>query len=249
VSKQKTSLVALIACGLVVAAGASGMVDGARARAREQAPPAAPPAIPDGPRFIVTYVEVAPASQEQAIALLRGYRDGARRGDGNVKAEVLQRSERPGHFVVVEEWRDDASWKRHRQSAHAIQFQEKLKPLRVGPYDERMHTAHAVGTGAAAPGGGVLVVTHVDVVPPGHIQVRELLKTLADASRKDAGNIRFDVLQGVRQNHFTVLEGWRDQKSYEAHLSAPHTKTFREELQPRATDGAPYDERLYRVLS
>jgi quinol monooxygenase YgiN len=245
---KQTSVVALITLGLVVAPGASGMVDGARIGAAAQAPPAAPPAIPDGPRFIVTYVEVAPASESQALALMKGYRDATRRGDGNVKAEVLQRMARPGHFVITEEWRNDASWKSHRQSAHATQFQEKLNALRVGPYDERMHYAHAVGTAAAASGNGVLIVTHVDVVPPGHIQVREMLKTLADASRKDTGNVRFDVLQGVRQNHFTVLEGWRDQRAYEAHLSAAHTKTFREELQPKATDGAPYDERLYRLV-
>jgi quinol monooxygenase YgiN len=245
---KQTSVVALITLGLVVALGASGVVDGARVRAAAQAPPAAPPAIPDGPRFIVTYVEVAPASESQALALIKGYRDATRRGDGNVKAEVLQRMARPGHFVITEEWRDDASWKNHRQSPHTTEFQDKLKALRVAPYDERMHTAHAVGTAAAAPGNGVLIVTHVDVVPPGHIQVREMLKTLADASRKDMGNVRFDVLQGIRQNHFTVLEGWRDQRAYEAHLSAAHTKTFREELQPKATDGAPYDERLYRLV-
>ena len=245
---KQTSVVALVTLGLVVAAGAGGMVDGARIRAAAQAPPAAPPAIPDGPRYIVTYVEVAPASHADAIELLRGYRNDTRRSDGNVKADVLQRNQRPGHFAVIEEWRDDASWKNHRQSTQATQFQDKLKPLRVGPYDERMHTAHAIGTGTLAPGTTVLVVTHVDVVPPGHIQVREMLKTLADASRKDSGNVRFDVLQGVRQNHFTVLEAWKDGRAWEAHLSAAHTKTFREELQPKATDGAPYDERLYRLL-
>ena len=86
---------------------------------------------------------------------------------------------------MIEEWRDDASWKSHRQSAHATQFQEKLKALRVGPYDERLHYAHAVGTPAAASGNGILVVTHVDVVPPGHIQVREMLKTLAERSARN----------------------------------------------------------------
>jgi quinol monooxygenase YgiN len=246
---KQTSFVALIALGLVLAAGTPGIVDRAGVHAADQAPAAAPPPIPDGPRFIVTYVEVAPASESQAMALLKAYRDGTRRGDGNLKTAVLQRNARPGHFVVVEEWRDDGSWKNHRQSAHATQLQEKLKALRVGPYDERMHTSLATGPAPSTSDGTVLVVTHVDVVPPGHVQVREMLKTLADASRKDAGNVRFDVLQGVRQNHFTVLEAWRDQRAYEAHLSAPHTKTFREELQPRATDGAPYDERLYRLVS
>ena len=93
-----------------------------------------------------------------------------------------------------------------------------------------------------------MVVTHVDVIPPGQVQLREMLKTLADASRKEAGNARFDVLQGVRQNHFSVLEAWRDQRAYEAHTTAAHTKMFREQLQPLAADGAPYDERLYRLM-
>src|SRR5919106_6047045 len=89
---KQISVVALITLGLVLAAGATGMVDSARIRAADQAPPAAPPAIPVGPRFIVTYVEVAPASESQALALLKGYRDDTRRGEGNVKAEVLQRT-------------------------------------------------------------------------------------------------------------------------------------------------------------
>ena len=54
----------------------------------------------------------------------------------------------------------------------------------------------------------------------------------------------FDALQGVRQNHFTVLEGWRDERAREAHVSSGHAKTFREGLYGFAVDGAPYDERL-----
>ncbi len=233
---KQTSVFAVMT---LVLAMASGAVAGGQA--------AQPPAQPEGPRYIVTYVEVAPASEAQASSLLKGYRDATRRGDGNLKAEVLQRSNRPGHFVVVEQWRDEAAWKHHRQAAHTTQFQDKLKALRIGPYDERSHTSLATAPPAAAPGGTVLVVTHVDVIPPGQNKLREMLKTLADASRKEAGNVQFDVLQGVRQNHFTVLEGWRDARAYESHLNAPHTKAFREELQPLAVDGAPYDERLYRL--
>jgi len=225
------------------------MIPGAVLPAWAAAPQGAPqPPLPDGPRFIVTYVEVAPASEAPAIAALKAYRDATRRAGGNLKAEVLQRNARPGHLVVIEEWRDDAAWKQHRQAAHAMQLQEKMKGLRMSPYDERTHAGLATAAAAPAAGGAVLVVTHVDVIPPNHVQMRETLKTLADASRKEAGNLRFDVLQGVRQNHFTVLEAWRDQRAYEAHVTAAHTKTFREELQPRATDGSPYDERLYRLV-
>jgi quinol monooxygenase YgiN len=244
--QKQTSVLGMMARALALVAMASGATGGAHMLAAGQAPQT-PPAQPDGPRHIVTYVEVAPASAGQANTLLKGYRDATRRGDGNLRAEVLQRANRPGQFVVVEQWRDDAAWKQHRQAANTTQFQEKLKGLRIGPYDERSHTSLATAPVGAVAGGSVLVVTHVDVIPPGQNKLREMLKTLADASRKEAGNVQFDVLQGVRQNHFTVLEGWRDQRAYESHLNAAHTKAFREELQPLAADGAPYDERLYRL--
>jgi quinol monooxygenase YgiN len=76
-----------------------------------------------------------------------------------------------------------------------------------------------------------------------------MLRTLSDTSRNESGNTRFDALQGVRQNHFTVLEGWRDERAREAHVSSGHAKMFRESLFGFAVDGAPYDERLYRALT
>ena len=108
--------------------------------------------------------------------------------------------------------------------------------------------SHDECTRRRKPAGSVLVVTHIDVTGQGAPKVREMLRTLSDTSRKESGNLRFDALQGVRQNHFTVLEGWRDERAREAHVSSGHTKTFREGLYGFAVDGAPYDERLYRVL-
>jgi quinol monooxygenase YgiN len=227
---------------------------GAAAAPAAAAPPAgqpaqaAPPAPPEGPRTVVTYLEVAPASDKEAAALLVKYRDATRRDGGNTGADVFQQNGRAGHFVVVEQWRDDASWKGHRGLPHTAQFHEKLTPLRVGPYDERWHSGIAGGSGAPASAGSVLVVTHIDVTGQGAPKVREMLRTLSDTSRKESGNLRFDALQGVRQNHFTVVEGWRDERAREAHVSSGHAKTFREGLYGFAVDGAPYDERLYRVL-
>src|SRR5687768_17754157 len=79
-----------------------------------QTPPAAAAPQPEGPRVIVSYVEVAPNADAQALPLLRAYRDASRKDAGNTKVEVLQRIGLPGHFVITEEWNDDASWKAHR---------------------------------------------------------------------------------------------------------------------------------------
>jgi quinol monooxygenase YgiN len=214
-----------------------------------QAAPAPPPSLPEGPRTIVAYVEVAPASDKDAAALLAKYRDATRREAGNTGADVLHQNNRPGHFVVVEEWRDEGAWKAHRGSAQVTQFHERLAPLRTGPYDERAHAGLATGAAAQAAAGAVMVVTHIDVIGPGAVKAREMLRALADASRKEPGNLRFDALQAVRQNHFTVVEMWRDERVREAHLAATHTRTFRDGLYQLSVEGAPYDERLFRVLA
>jgi quinol monooxygenase YgiN len=213
--------------------------------ANAQAPPPAP--SPEGPRLVVTYVDVAPASEAQAVALLKAYRDASRRDEGNRSVEIWQQQQPRGRFVVVEEWRDESARQKHRESAHVTQFHEKLKPLRITSYDERTHSVYAVAP-SKVPVDAVLVVTHVDVVPTGLAKAREFLNAQVEVSRKQMGNLRFDVLQGARMNHFTVLEAWRDERAREAHISAAHTRTYREGLRETAIDGAPYDERLYRLL-
>jgi quinol monooxygenase YgiN len=74
-----------------------------------------------------------------------------------------------------------------------------------------------------------------------------MLKRLAEASRQDEGNVRFDVLQHMmRANHFTVIETWQNQKAFDAHVAAAHTKQYRDELQPMT--GSPLDERVYKAI-
>jgi quinol monooxygenase YgiN len=91
------------------------------------------------------------------------------------------------------------------------------------------------------------VVTHVDVPPPKKDECIAALKTLVADSRKDPGSVRFDVFQqGNRPNHFSVVEIWKSQSAYEAHITAVSTKKFRDQLTPMS--GALYDERLYKAI-
>jgi hypothetical protein len=63
----------------------------------------------------------------------------------------------------------------------------------------------AVAAKDALRAGAIVVVTHVDVPPPFKDTVVPMLQQLAEASRKDAGNQRFEVQQQAnRPNHFTV---------------------------------------------
>jgi quinol monooxygenase YgiN len=93
-----------------------------------------------------------------------------------------------------------------------------------------------------------VVVTYIEVAPSAEAEAASLLKTVAAASRKEAGNLRFEVLQQIeRPNHFAILEAWTDGKAFESHGAAAATKTFRDKLTPLRT--GPYDERPCVALS
>ena len=237
---MKTTIQLLLA--LAVYAGM--MVPAARA----QTPPTPPPPVPDGPRYIVTYLEVMPTARAEGMKLVRQFRDATRKQAGNLRAEALQRIGALHQFVLLETWQDQAAVEAHAKTAATAQFRDKIKAIQNAPIDERVHFGLSVGPIPVKAGRGAMaVVTHVDVIPPQRENGTAITKQLADDSRKDDGNLRFEaVTQTKRQNHFTVIELWRDRKAADAHSMAAHTRAFREKLGPAS--GALYDERFYNML-
>src|SRR5262245_18670564 len=103
----------------------------------------------------------------------------------------------------------------------------------------------AQGAGAA---DHAYVVSYIEAVPAAKEEAAELFRRLAKLSRRDAGSIRFEVLQRVGYpDQFAVVEEWQDVKAQEAHAAAAHTQLFREKLKPLLR--APYDERPHITLS
>jgi quinol monooxygenase YgiN len=198
--------------------------------------------------YVVSYVELMPAHVKEGAALLTSFGATSRKEDGNLRLTVLQERGYNNRFAVIEMWRDQAAFAAHGKAASTLRFRQDLAPLRISPYDERAYGALFVAAPTASLGAkGLWVLTHVDVVPPRKDDTVALLQPFAADSRKDAGNLRFDIIQQAdRANHFTVVEQWRDATSRTAHVSAAHTRQFREQLGPMA--GALYDVRLYEAL-
>ena len=96
---------------------------------------------------------------------------------------------------------------------------------------------------AQAPAGGTAyVVTYIEVVPSAQREAAGLLKQVAAASRKEAGNQRYDVIRRIdRQNQFVILEAWTDLKAAEAHEGGSALKAFKDKLKP--LQASFYDER------
>jgi len=206
------------------------------------------PAVPDTAAYAVAYVEVMPASRAAAVAALKRYRDASRKDGGFARLEIFEQIGRSTHFVVIETWADAKALEAHAATAHTKQLADTLQPLRVSGYDQRPYKTLSVAPVAvAANESAVHVVTHVDNIPAAGGDGLGLLRRLAEASRQEAGNLRFDVLQSTtRANHFTVVESWRNQQARDAHAAAPHTRQYRDTLQPMS--GSPLDERLHKAV-
>jgi len=202
--------------------------------------------------YIVSYFETTRTDASKAAELARQFAQQSRKDEGNVRFEVLQRLEQPNHFAVLEAWNSKSAQSTHAAAAHTSEFRQKLAGLLRSPYDERPHTALAVGpasaAGKAAPKDAVYVVTHVDVIPTEKDKGIQAVQALVDSTRSSAGNVRFEALQqNSRPNHMTVIEVWNDAKALDMHGGAAETKLFREKLTPMS--GSLYDERLYRLLN
>jgi len=197
---------------------------------------------------IRVYMQVMPSGRAATIAALRQYRDTSRHEDGYVRVELLEQVGRLGHFAIIETWKDQKVFEAHGMAAHVKQLRGALQSIRVSDYDQRLYKTLTVASATAAGNSqAVHVVAHVDTVGGAQADAPGLLKRLAEASRKERGCLRFDVLQhAMRANHFTIIEMWENQNALDAHAAAPPTKQYRDELQPMS--GSPLDERLYEAV-
>jgi quinol monooxygenase YgiN len=194
----------------------------------------------------VTALEVAPSAASQGVALLQHYRDGALSQPGNMGVTLLQEVGWPNRFMVYEGWKDQSAYDANEQSVHSSELRDKLKSMAAAPYDRRAYHVIAVGP-AQEPAGldAVYMQLHLDVFPAGIEKTLAAARAVADAARKDEGNLRYDVVRSVKppQSHTTFLAVWRDRKAFDAYESSAYTRQFRDAVGPLL--GSPFDDRLY----
>jgi len=104
--------------------------------------------------------------------------------------------------------------------------------------------AAADGPGSNVRANGVVVVTHLDIIPTFVDQAFPILVDFVQDSRNDPGVVVFKMISWTpTTNHFQLIEVYENEKAFEAHVSAAHTIAFRHDIQ--AFIGAPYDDRVY----
>jgi quinol monooxygenase YgiN len=92
-----------------------------------------------GAVYVVTHVDVIPPRKDDGVAAVRQLAADGRTGEGNVRFEVVQQTNRPNHFTVVEIWTSARAVEAHSMAAGTRQFRDKLASMTGALYDERMY--------------------------------------------------------------------------------------------------------------
>ena len=67
--------------------------------------------------------------------------EASRKDAGNAMFEVVQQTNRPNHFTVVEIWKDAKAFDAHGIADHTRRFRTNLGPMLGAPYEDRLYAA------------------------------------------------------------------------------------------------------------
>jgi quinol monooxygenase YgiN len=195
--------------------------------------------------YAVSYIEVTPASRSMAVTAFKQYSEASRKDGGYNSVGVFEQIGRPAHFVIVEKWADQKAFDAHAAADSSKQLMARSESFRLG-FDRQILRTVSTAEAPRPNDRAVVVVTHVDTAGP-QVDAPALLRKLAENSRKEKGNVRFDVLQNaMRLNHFTIVEAWQGQDAVDAHALTAQTREYRNTIQPVL--GSPLDERLFKAV-
>ena len=226
------SLFSMLVCALAVLAAPAAIA----AEAVSQGPPI----------YTTTFFEVSPTAVTQTIALLKEYRDASRKEPGAMSIDIYQEAATPSRFFTNEVWATMAAFETHAKAAAMTQVSEKLLPIEYGPPDSRTQSGYFIAPGGgAATANSVFILSHLDVTPNMLPRLMEIMKPLSEGSAKEAGMQTYQILRQTAGagNHFRLFEVWNNDRVFDAHNLAAHTRDFRKELYPLL--GTPYDQRKY----
>ncbi len=203
----------------------------------------------EGAIYGVTNLDVAPGATNQAVAVLKQYRDAALKQAGNAGVALLQEVGWPNRFLIYETWNDQSAYDDNEKAVHTAEFRDRLKPIAGAPYDRRDYHVITVGPVRAAPGSDTIFMqVHLDVFPAGLAPTLVAVKEVAEAARKDNGNLRYDVVQSVKapMSHMTLFAAWQNRKAFDAYEMSDYGREFRDKVGPLL--GSPFDDRLYVLI-
>ena len=199
------------------------------------------------PVYAVAYIEVLPDKEKQGRRLILDHVADAKKAAGIVSIDALAREGYPDQFALIEQWQSQKAKDDYTAGTSVKDFRAALAKIEAAALDERIQGPLFVESDKPATLPPIVVMTHIDVIPTALETARGRIKQLVDGNRHKNANVRYDILvQTNRQNHMTLIEGWKSEADKNAESAAAETVSFRHDLLPMS--GSPYDERTYHPL-
>ena len=92
------------------------------------------------PLYVVTFADVFPQNTVAGTTTIKQYAADTRRDPGIQRVEVIaQVGGHANHMVIIEVWKDEASFNKHESAPHTLDYRAKMQPLLGAPFDQRFH--------------------------------------------------------------------------------------------------------------
>src|SRR5262249_17877988 len=103
--------------------------------------PSQPATGPDA-IYMQLHLDVFPPGIEPTLAAAKAVAEAARKGEGNLRYDVVKSVKAPGsHTTFLAAWRDRKAFDAYESSPYARRFRDTVGPLLGSPFDDRLYVA------------------------------------------------------------------------------------------------------------
>jgi quinol monooxygenase YgiN len=90
--------------------------------------------------YMHLHLDVFRPGLEQTLAAAKAVAEAARKGEGNLRYDVVKSVKQPqSHTTFLAAWRDRKAFDAYESSAYARQFRDTVGPLLGSPFDDRLY--------------------------------------------------------------------------------------------------------------
>jgi quinol monooxygenase YgiN len=91
--------------------------------------------------IVITHVDIAPATKDQGLAVVRTLDAASKQEPGDRAYDMVMQTNRANHISLIEVWKNQASLLAHQAEKSTIAFRANVLPLSGAPYDTRVYRA------------------------------------------------------------------------------------------------------------
>ena len=185
-------------------------------KAAQQQEEAAPAAASNNEIRINCLFKVAPEDVDKIVKLGQELVAASRKDAGVIDYDIYQSQTDPTQLMIFETWKDQASLDVHSAAAHFTRIVPQLANAAVGEMAIQSFTQ-------ASEGSQIRINCLFKVAADNVTKILGLSKEPVEASRKDGGNIDYDIYQSQTDpTKMMIFETWSDQASLDVHSAAEH---------------------------